>query len=139
MYITRVQPQSLLSTFLFATHYSIKIINLSLGEEINQKSLKRSSHFWSAAMLLWLPPSPPPSFILEEIMSCICHDDGMIASFQDTFCNTFQSYGPQSGFCDLFTTSTNIVTKLSSIIYLQLQNSSFVYLFWWCLHPSLDC
>jgi hypothetical protein len=29
------------------------------------------------------PPTPP--FILEEIMLCICHDDGMIASFQDTF------------------------------------------------------
>ncbi len=37
-------------------------------------------------------------------MLCICHDDGMIASFQDTFCNTFKAMGP----------------NLAFVIYLQL-------------------
>jgi hypothetical protein len=31
-------------------------------------------------------------------MLCICHDDGMIASFQDTFCNTFKALGPNLAF-----------------------------------------
>jgi len=31
-------------------------------------------------------------------MLCICHHDGMIASFQDTFCNTFKALGPNLPF-----------------------------------------
>jgi hypothetical protein len=31
-------------------------------------------------------------------MLCICHDDGMMASFQDTFCNTFKAMGPNLAF-----------------------------------------
>jgi hypothetical protein len=59
MYITRVQPQSLLSTSFSATYYSIKKINLSLGEGIIQKELEKITTLLVSSYVALGPPTTP--------------------------------------------------------------------------------
>jgi len=59
MYITRVQPQSLLSTFLFATHYSIKKNKPLFGGGDYSKELEKITTLLVSSYVALAPPPPP--------------------------------------------------------------------------------